>query len=241
MKMIISTPYRFRYQLKRGELMSKPIRTTPIGLFVIMVGLNGCVASGLHQVQHDRTSIDPGTAIVIFSVSAAETVEEQIVELGWMQQNGKPQIGKIRQKPSSNPLRIFALEIPADNMGLTIKIKLDREWYVTTWLKGLDLVTGQVTYVGRIEIQNIRFVEVLEAGEQRTTGKRNRALRPGSIEVGFSDQSENDLSILRAELSLLDEQTVVKQIPQEWEVAVMESVPNRPPGPKSLWELFGNL
>ena len=197
--------------------MSTTNRTTLIGLLVIVAGLCGCAATGLRLAPQDMTSIDPDKAIVIFSVAAAEFVEEQNLELSWMGENGARQFGSIKQKPSSDPVRIFALEIPGDRLALrTMKIKVDSEWWQTTEQKELELVMGQVTYAGRIELQDIRFFEVFEGRANRKTGERKKALRPDSVKFVFSDQSESDLSNLRTEYSLLDGQTVARRIPQEW-------------------------
>ena len=216
--------------------------TTLIGLLVIMVGLSGCAATGLRKAPQDMSSIDPNKAIVIFSVLAADSVEEQSLELSWIGANGKLQFGNVKQKPSSNPLRIFAAEIPGDRLTLrTIKIKLGREWWQTTAQKQLELVTGQVTYIGRIEIQDIRFSEVLDGGFFTRSSKRKKVLRPDSVRIEFSDHSESDLEFLRAEHSLLVGQTVARQIPQEWGVGSHAAlIPAIPSGLGSaLLELLG--
>jgi len=197
--------------------MSTTNGMTLIGLLVIMVGLSGCAATGLDRAPQDMSNIDPDKAIVIFSVLAAESVEEQSLELSWMGISGKIQFGNVKQKPSSNPLRIYAVEIPGDRLVLkTMKINIGGEWWQTTGQKELELVTGQVTYIGRIKIQDIRFVEVLEGGFFTRPSKRKKVLRPYSVKLGFSDHSESDLKFLRTEYDLMDGQTITSQIPQKW-------------------------
>jgi len=192
--------------------MSTTYRTTRHALLVITLGLCGCAATGLQDPPKDITSVHPDSAIVIFSIVAERPVVEQSLKLSWVGANGKVQFGHIKQKPSVSPLRVFAVQVPGDRLNLlAIEMRLGGEWWQTIGRKELELVTGQVSYVGRIEIQEIRYYDALQA-------ESSEALRPRSITLGFSDRSDSDIAALRAEGRLIDERVVVNQIPQEWVV-----------------------
>ena len=197
--------------------MSTINRSTGIGLLVITVGLSGCAATGLHKAPQDLSSIDPNKAIVIFSFMTRESVDEQSLELSWLDENGVFQFSSVKHKPSNDPAHVFALEISGNRLDLkAMKIKIGREWWHTTEQKELELVTGRVTYIGRIEIQDIRLVDGFAMDVNRMTGGRDEASEPSSVRLGFSDQRESDLASLKTKYSLLDEQAVVMQIPHEW-------------------------
>lgn len=179
--------------------------------------ISGCVGSGLDQVKSDMTSINPDKAIVMFSIDTEESVEGQNLGLLWLTANGEYQRGSIRQTPSDGPLQRFILEVPGNFVVFdTISIKYGRDWWIAGGSRKVELTTGKLTYVGRIEIQDIQYEKNFSRSTSGESGESKWPSIPVSIRIGFIDQSESDLTALKLKYSIFEEYAVSKDIPQNW-------------------------
>ena len=179
--------------------------------------VSGCAGSALDHADSDMTSIDPDKAIVIFSIDAEQSIEEQSVGLVWWDSNGEYQRGNIRQSPSDESLQRFILEVPGKLLIFdTVAIKYERQWWIAGGSRRVELETGKLTYLGNIEIQDIQYDNNLSRLATGSPDGSKGSPRPLSIRLAFIDESESDLGALKLKYSVFEEHPISINIPQNW-------------------------
>ena len=184
------------------------IRAIQVGFLSTIAA--GCTATGL--IDPVQTTINPGSAVIAFSVDTSKISDED----AWIRPKqlqlryGTESITVRLHKPESGAQRVL-LEVPAQAIslnGFEIDAGTGIFWnrYRTGSGQAFNLSQGEITYVGRIEIEKVYFEEDVDKEKGR----------PNGIRLVFSDALEEDLVAWKQQYKIFEGRNPVAEIVGDW-------------------------
>ena len=179
------------------------IRFVTIAALVVL--LTGCATTGGHLVPKAQSSVSAGKAVVAFSIEVADGtrydqcsvfVGRSAATAQWFGWN-----------VAGSPVSTFVIEVGAGDYGFHRFGCSYRGFTVSSGIARpeIELAAGEVRYLGRLTVDNTKF---------GSAARRDRV--PTSVDLTFSDASDEDLRKLRAEYPLLANADVDTRIPESW-------------------------
>jgi len=164
-------------------------------------------------IEPSQETIDPASSVVAFSVNTRKARESELREYG--RSFGAARLylkrgGTIRFEEGETGLQRFLFEVSAQTIelgqfALTKGASDYSPFLYGTTVDGpqIQLTPGEITYLGRIEIEDIQFED-------------NPYSRPMAIKLIFSDAFEDDLLAWRQEYKIFQNRLPEKRIVASW-------------------------
>lgn len=185
------------------------IAVTFIGCLSILTA--GCAARGL--VEPDETIINPDTGVIAFSVDTRKMtndddawVRPKLLHLGYLDESVA-----IRLSDRNTGTQRILFEVPAQSVSFDA-FELDSGtgifWnrYRIESRQSIQLTPGEITYVGRIEIEELFYLNDAD----RARGK------PIGVRLAFTDALEDDLAAWKEQYDLFRDAVPEESIVGDW-------------------------
>ncbi len=133
-------------------------------MYLVLIAFTaGCTSTGV--IGSNQASIDPNYSVVAFSVNTGKLSEyETPIRPVRLHINYGSESISIRLSSGKTGLQRILLEVPAQavtitNLELVAGTGLFSDNYLTGDFQDMELTQGEITYLGRIEIEDIKFKE----------------------------------------------------------------------------------
>jgi hypothetical protein len=175
-----------------------------------MVFLAGCTSTG--EIDTNQSTIDPNSSVVAFSVNTAKLLEfETPIRPVRLRIYYAGEWVSIRLSDGKTGIQRILLEVPAQTISFT---QLDLaagagifyKHYVTGGAQVMELTQGEITYLGRIEIEDIKF-------KRNADGSLGE---PSSAKLVFSDALEDDQFAWEQQYKLFQNRAPDQQVVGNW-------------------------
>lgn len=175
-----------------------------------MVFLAGCTGTGV--IDSNQTTIDPNSSVVAFSVNTGKLLEyETPIRPVRLRIYCAGEWVSIRLSDGKTGLQRILLEVPAQAISFTqlelvAGAGIFSKYYVTGGAQVMELTQGEITYLGRIEIEDIEFNE----NPDGSLGE------PNAVKLVFSDAFEDDHFAWEQQYKLFQDQVPTQQVVGIW-------------------------
>jgi len=175
-----------------------------------MVFLAGCTSTGV--IDSNQATIDPNSSVVAFSVNTDKLSEYETpirpVQLHIYYAGERV---SIRLSDGKTGLQRILLEVPAEAISFTqlelvAGAGIFSEHYVTGGVQVMELTQGEITYLGRLEIEGIRFEEIADG----SLGE------PIAVKLVFSDALEDDQFAWEQQYKIFQNRVPNQQVVGNW-------------------------
>lgn len=175
--------------------------------------MGGCAEVRLVEPAH--VTIDPQSCVVAFSVNTRTLEGSAIKKYGGRFRASHLYLKgyeTIRLSDGENGLQLFVLEPPTEVLEFgqfsLARGGYNKQYQFETVAAGprIKLNPGEITYLGRLEIQDIQF-------EKHTKGVTDT---PIAIKLEFRDASKDDFPVLQEQYGIFRDRIAVKQIIGRW-------------------------
>jgi len=170
----------------------------------------GCTSTGV--IGSNQASIDPNSSAVAFSVNTGKLLEyETPIRPVRLHLNYGTESISIRLSAGKTGLQRILLEVPAQavtitNFELVVGAGLFSDNYLTEDVQVMDLTQGEITYLGRLEIEDIKF-------EENADGSPGE---PFAVKLVFSDALEDDQVAWEQQYKLFQNRALDQQVVGNW-------------------------
>ena len=177
---------------------------------LVILAFAGCSATG--EVSPRQQSIDPEKSVFAFSFSPGEMAEaESPVQPAWIYLQYGVEVFSVPLSRGQPDPQVFLFEVPANHVyfgqiELAVGDGIVRDHYLTNSDRYLDLKRGEITYIGRIEVEDVLF----QGGGEGSPGT------PVAVSLSFSDAYDEDIAELEQQYELLQRQKPDRQISDNW-------------------------
>ena len=177
---------------------------------VAMVFLAGCTSTGV--IDSNQATIDPNSSVVAFSVNTGKLLEyETPIRPVRLRIYYAGEWVSIPLSDGKTGLQRILLEVPAEAISFTqfelvAGAGIFSDHYVTGGVQVMELTLGEITYLGRIEIEDIEFNE-------NTDGSLGE---PNAVKLVFSDAFEDDHFAWEQQYKLFQDQVPNQQVVGIW-------------------------
>ena len=175
-----------------------------------MVFLAGCASTG--AIDPNQVIIDPNSSVVAFSVKTGKLLEYEtpIRPVQLHLRYGSESVS-IRLSDGKTGLQRILLEVPAQAISFTqfelvAGAGFFSDHYVTGGVQVMELTPGEITYLGRIEIEDIKFKENADG----SLGK------PIAVELVFADALDDDQFAWEQQYKLFQNRVPNQQVVGNW-------------------------
>ena len=175
-----------------------------------MVFLAGCASTGV--IDSDQATIDPNSSVVAFSVNTGKLLEyETPIRPVRLRIYYAGEWVSIRLSDGKTGLQRILLELPARSVSFTqfelvTGSSIFSDHFVTGEVQVMELTQGEITYLGRIEIEDIEFNE-------NTDGSLGE---PNAVKLVFSDAFEDDQFAWEQQYKLFQNRVPNQQVVGNW-------------------------
>jgi hypothetical protein len=175
-----------------------------------MVFLAGCTSTGV--IDSDQATIDPNFSVVAFSVNTGKLLEyETPIRPVRLHIYYAGEHVSISLSDGKTGLQRFLLEVPAQAVSFTqLDLKagagIFSDHYVTGDVQVMELTQGEITYLGRIEIEDVIF-------EENADGSLGK---PISVKLVFSGSFEDDQLAWEQQYKLFQNRVPNQQVVGNW-------------------------
>jgi len=175
-----------------------------------MVFLAGCANNGV--IDSDQATIDPYSSVVAFSVNTGELLDYATpIRPARLRIYYAGETVSIRLSDGKTGLQRILLDVPAQAVSFTqfeliAGASIFSDHYVTGDVQIMELEQGEITYLGRIEIEDIEF-------EENADGSLGE---PIAVKLVFSDALEDDQFAWEQEYKLFQNQVPNQQVVGNW-------------------------
>ena len=175
-----------------------------------MVFLAGCTSTGV--IDSNQATIEPDSSVIAFSVNTGKLLEyETPIRPVRLHIYYAGEWVSIRLSDGKTGLQRILLEVPAQAVSFT---QLDlvagagifSDHYVTGDVQVAELTYGEITYLGRIEIEDIKF-------EENADGSLGK---PIAVKLVFSDALEDDQLAWQQQYKLFQNRVPNQQVVGNW-------------------------
>lgn len=177
-------------------------------LLIAALVMTGCAP--VTAVKQDAQAIDPDTAVVAFSVRTSALTEfDELLTPSRVLFSGadtRTMVGS-RLDADESGVAYVLYEIPESGMVFNELILGIRPGFKTT-LPGpeIPLTRGEITYLGRLEVQDFRF----DLSEDSTT------YTPTHVKLAFTDKSADDMAAFTSRYAMFSAQSTRQDILKTW-------------------------
>jgi len=176
----------------------------------VMVFLAGC--AGIGEIDPNQATIDPNSSVVAFSVDTSKRWEHElsIRPVRLHIQYGAETVS-IPLSDGKTGLQRFLLEVPAKGVLLSqVELKARKSIISKRFRTGgrqlVKLSQGEITYLGRLEIADVKF-------EENADGSHGK---PIAIKLVFADELEDDQIVWEQQYRLFQNRVPNQQIVGNW-------------------------
>lgn len=177
---------------------------------VLMTISAGCTSTGV--IDSNQATIDPNSSVVAFSVNTSKLLEyETPIRPVRLHINYGTESVSIRLSDGKTGLQRILLEVPAQavlftQFELVAGAGFFLDHYVTGDVQVMQLTQGEITYLGRIEIEDIKF-------EENADGSLGK---PIAVKLVFSDALEDDQFAWEQQYKLFQNRVPNQQVVGNW-------------------------
>jgi len=172
--------------------------------------LAGCTSTGV--IDSNQATIDPNSSVVAFSVNTDKLLEyETPIRPVRLHIYYAGESISIRLSDRKTGLQRILLEVPAQAISFTqfelvAGAGFFSDHYVTGGVQVMELTPGEITYLGRIEIEDIKFKENADG----SLGK------PIAVELVFADALDDDQFAWEQQYKLFQNRVPNQQVVGNW-------------------------
>jgi len=178
--------------------------------FVLLTIAAGCTTTGV--IDPNQATIEPNSSVVAFSVNTRK-LSEYATPIRPRQlhlQYGTESV-PIRLRGGKTGLQRILLEVPAQavlfsQFELVAGTGIFSDHYLIDNGQSMQLTQGEITYLGRIEIEDVKF----EENDDGSPGK------PTAVKLVFADALEDDQFAWEQQYKLFQNRVPDKQIVGNW-------------------------
>lgn len=181
-----------------------------LNFFFLMMIAAGCTSTGV--IDPNQASIDPNSSVVAFSVKTAKLSEyETRIRPVRLQMLYGGESVSVRLSNDKTGVQRILIEVPAkavvfSQFELVAGDGFFADRYRTGQGQPINLTQGEITYLGRIEIEDIEFYE-------RADGSLGR---PVAVKLVFADALEDDQIAWEQRYRLFQNREPNQQIVGNW-------------------------
>ena len=197
-----------------------------LDLMFLGLALSGC-SSSLNVIKPNQATIDPKSSVVFFSVNTS-TLQgcDRLVRPKQLFVTSGNAVVTIQLSVGKSGLQRYVIEVPTpgetvvfDYFAVAVGrefLGLGSELYRTIGgAQQVQLTPGAITYVGRLEVEEIQFED----------GTDKFPCRPTAIKLVFSGALEDDLLALKDEYKLFENRIPKQHIVGYWAPPESEYLP----------------
>lgn len=180
-----------------------------ICIFLVMA-MAGCVHAG--KIDPEQTSIDPNSSVVAFSVSTSKLEGYgTLIRPVRLHVLYDDESASIRLGNKNTGVQRVLLEVPANTIlfsqvELVVGDGMYSNRYLTAQGHTMDLTPGEVTYAGRIEVEDIEFEEYIDGSLGR----------PITVKLVFADAFVDDQNAWEQQYKLFQNRVPDRQVAGAW-------------------------
>ena len=178
-------------------------------MYLVLISA-GCTTRAM--ILPDQSAIAPDSSVLAFSVNTGTTSKDRawIRPTGINVQFGDETVSIDLDDRKSGVQRVL-MEVPTTTVmfsGFEVESGAGIYWsrYQTGYSQPMTLPQGEITYLGRIEIEDARFAET--AGGSR--------VQPYAVKLVFTDALADDLPAWRQEYQIFDTLSSVGTFAVNW-------------------------
>ena len=183
-------------------------RSSLVMMLGAMILVSGCAP--VAAVKTDAQEVNPNTAVVAFSVrtSALTQFDEMLTpsRVLFSGTDSRVMVGS-RLETDESGVAYVLYEIPESGVVFNELIFGIRPGFKTT-MPGpeIPLTRGEITYLGRLEVQDFKF----ELSEDSTT------YTPTHVKLAFTDKSADDMAAFTSRYAMFSAQNTRQDILKSW-------------------------
>ena len=184
--------------------------TRIVNCIVLMTITAGCTSTGV--IDSNQATIDPNSSVVAFSVNTGKLLEYEtpIRPVRLHIYYGTESVS-IRLSDGKTGLQRILLDVPAPAVSFTqfelvAGAGIFPDHYLTSGVQVMELMQGEITYLGRIEIEDIKF----EKNADGSLGK------PITVKLVFADALEDDQFAWEQQYKLFQNRVPNQQVVGNW-------------------------
>ena len=198
-----------------------------LDLIILALVLSGCSGLKLNVIKPNQATIDPKSSVVVFSVNTS-TLQgcDRLVRPRQLSVASVNAVARIQLSEGKSGLQRYVIEVPTPGQTVVFNyfaVAVGREFLgsgseLFRTIGGsprVQLTPGAITYVGRLEVEEIQF----EVGTDKFP------CIPTAIKLVFSDALEDDLLALKDEYKLLQNRITKQHIVGYWAPSESEYLP----------------
>jgi len=170
----------------------------------------GCATTGV--IDSRQATIDPNSSVIAFSVDTRKLSEYAIpIRPKQLHLRYGMESIEIPLSEGKTGIQRFLLEVPAEAVSfsefrLVVGSGMFSDHYLTDDGQKMELTQGEITYLGRIEIEDIKF----EENDDGSPGK------PTAIKLVFANALSDDQLAWEQQYELFQNQVPNQQIVGNW-------------------------
>ena len=178
--------------------------------FVLLTITAGCTTTGV--IDPKQTTIDPNSSVVAFSVNTRKLSEYATpIRPRQLHLQYGTELVPIRLSEGKAGLQRILLEVPAQavlfsQFELVAGTGIFSDHYLIDDGQPMELTQGEITYLGRIEIEDVEFNE-------NTDGSLGE---PNAVKLVFSDAFEDDQFAWEQQYKLFQNRVPNQQVVGNW-------------------------
>lgn len=190
-------------------IKSSGLTEITFGISLIAISA-GCTTNEL--IHPDQATIGPDSSVIAFSVNTTTLSKHD----AWIRPSGiqiryGDEFVAIDLSQRQTGVRRVLLEVPATTVMFSefeVESGTGIYWsrYQTGYSQPLALTHGEITYLGRIEIEDAKFAE--DAGGSRA--------HPYAVKLVFSDALQDDLNVWQQEYEIFQNRLPVGKLVAKW-------------------------
>ena len=175
-----------------------------------LVVLAGCSSTGV--IDSNQTTIDPNSSVVAFSVNTGKLLEyETPIRPVRLHIYYAGEWDSIRLSDGKTGLQRILIDLPAQAVSFTqlelvAGAGIFSHHYVTGHVQVMELTPGEITYLGRLEIEDIEFGENADG----SVGE------PIAVKLVFSDALEDDQFAWEQQYKIFQNRVPYQQVVGNW-------------------------
>ena len=182
-------------------------------LLCLLPLLGGCVS--VQTVEPAQVTIEPSSYVVAFSVNTSTLIRSAIKEYGGRFRASHLYLkgyDTVHLSAGESGSQLFVFQPSAQVLGFgqffVARGGTNNQYHFGTISDGprINLTAGEITYLGRLEIEDIQF----KKSANWTTDT------PIAVRLVFKDASEEDFPALQQQYEIFRDKNAVKQIPRRW-------------------------
>jgi len=179
-----------------------------VACLLIIVSFTGC--AGASKISRNQVHIESDSAVVAFSVTTSNLPQYEL-DIRPMQftLSDTPNADSIiyMLRPDSDGVQNFVYEISGPSVTLDdFQFHIDRRYATSVAGPKLSLASGEITYLGRLEIQDVQFAE----------NSTDAIVKLVAIKMAFTDESESDFVIWEKQYKLFKKMKPQIHIVEKW-------------------------